>query len=370
MNKGWIKISRSIRQHWIYANSKWLKWWIDILLRAEYNSQSTFYNKTKVFCKAGQFVSSFSRLAKDWGTSRKTVKAFFLLLSDEKMVTYKTTKRYVIFNICNYGLYQRDETEDKSESQQNYQQNFHQDIQTNSQQINNFSNCNSSNYDNEFNKLGQQNYQHSSQQVSQPTSQTSIKNKNKRIEEIEEDMENSSSSSSTQILKEKERAFKAALDEFEAEEQEMNSPEGETPPGGKKIPKSGSSAGGIEEEGGPAAEIFKMWNQECLLAGIRMITGGRAENFQKACRDMEAKTGGRATEVFRILIDRIKSSPFLRGENPKGWRASFDWLISKPDNWVRVFEGAYEPYSGKQTSGKKIDNKNVNEIWNDVSVKY
>ncbi|WP_231701855.1 helix-turn-helix domain-containing protein [Crassaminicella thermophila] len=39
-------------------------------------------------------------------------------------------------------------------------------------------------------------------------------------------------------------------------------------------------------------------------------------------------------------IDNIKQSSFLKGQNPKGWTITFDWLI-KPNNFIKVLEGNY-----------------------------
>ena len=42
-------------------------------------------------------------------------------------------------------------------------------------------------------------------------------------------------------------------------------------------------------------------------------------------------------------IGRVGESPFLRGENDRGWRASIDWLCGTSDAMTRVLEGKYAP---------------------------
>jgi hypothetical protein len=37
----------------------------------------------------------------------------------------------------------------------------------------------------------------------------------------------------------------------------------------------------------------------------------------------------------------VISSPFLRGENDKGWRADFDWVLN-PNNLAKIVEGKYD----------------------------
>ncbi|EAC3914326.1 DNA replication protein DnaD, partial [Listeria monocytogenes] len=36
MSSGWIKIYRSLQEHWIWENEKYLKWWLDLLLLANH----------------------------------------------------------------------------------------------------------------------------------------------------------------------------------------------------------------------------------------------------------------------------------------------------------------------------------------------
>lgn len=44
-------------------------------------------------------------------------------------------------------------------------------------------------------------------------------------------------------------------------------------------------------------------------------------------------------------MDRVRASPFLRGDNDRGWRASLDFLL-KPESFAKLMEGAYDPAPG------------------------
>ncbi|MFG1222157.1 hypothetical protein [Xanthobacter wiegelii] len=48
---------------------------------------------------------------------------------------------------------------------------------------------------------------------------------------------------------------------------------------------------------------------------------------------------------WRIAMDRVRASPFLRGDNDRGWRASLDFLL-KPESFAKLMEGAYDPAPG------------------------
>jgi hypothetical protein len=49
------------------------------------------------------------------------------------------------------------------------------------------------------------------------------------------------------------------------------------------------------------------------------------------------------------VFTKTKRSSFLMGENPRGWKADFDWLMN-PNNFVKVIEGNYDGGSSKDDS--------------------
>lgn len=90
-------------------------------------------------------------------------------------------------------------------------------------------------------------------------------------------------------------------------------------------------------------EITKTWN-ETLPAGFPRI----------AVFGKERKTALRARfaepffrDNWRAALAKIPGSPFLSGENDRGWRANIDWFL-RPGNVVRLMEGGYDK-SGKLT---------------------
>ena len=45
---------------------------------------------------------------------------------------------------------------------------------------------------------------------------------------------------------------------------------------------------------------------------------------------------------FRAAVAKAQSTPFLGGDNARGWRASFDWFVENHTNIYRVLEGKYD----------------------------
>jgi hypothetical protein len=53
-----------------------------------------------------------------------------------------------------------------------------------------------------------------------------------------------------------------------------------------------------------------------------------------------AEIGSR--EKLGGLFRKMEASRFLKGDNPRGWKATFDWLFENEKNWVKVIEGNYD----------------------------
>ena len=105
-DRGWIKIHRSIRDHWIWQDPVKLKWWLDILMEVNHSDNKVNLGLQLVECKRGQSVMSLGNWANRWGVSKNTVKSFFLLLEKDKMITHENVSKSTRITVCNYGNYQ------------------------------------------------------------------------------------------------------------------------------------------------------------------------------------------------------------------------------------------------------------------------
>lgn len=59
-------------------------------------------------------------------------------------------------------------------------------------------------------------------------------------------------------------------------------------------------------------------------------------------------------------ISMIRHSPFLLGQNKRGWQVTFDWFI-KPNNFLKVLEGNYDDRQRTVPSGKNDMQAGFNE---------
>lgn len=110
--QGYIKISRAIADHWIWKNAEHLKWWLDLLLMAEWKDTEKL--------KRGQLRASIRYLQDRWARydendedkvvskpSKDTVSAFLTKLERGTLIrTLKHPKWGTLITIVNYERYQ------------------------------------------------------------------------------------------------------------------------------------------------------------------------------------------------------------------------------------------------------------------------
>ena len=72
----WIKLFRDINKHWIWQNSDYLKWWLDILLEVNHTHAKVVI-KNKIYdCNRGEKLYSLDTWAYRWGTNKSKARRF------------------------------------------------------------------------------------------------------------------------------------------------------------------------------------------------------------------------------------------------------------------------------------------------------
>lgn len=103
---GWIKLYRNINKHWIWENSDYLKWWLDMILEANYEDSKVVI-KNKIYeCKRGEKLYSLDTWAIRWKTNKSKVRRFFYLLQNDNMIRLVNETQTTRVTICNYESYQ------------------------------------------------------------------------------------------------------------------------------------------------------------------------------------------------------------------------------------------------------------------------
>jgi len=81
-------------------------------------------------------------------------------------------------------------------------------------------------------------------------------------------------------------------------------------------------------------EIVNIFNGVCKnLPQVQKITENRKNAIQTIIDEYGHQTLG---EVF----DQVSKSKFLNGDNERGWKADFDWILN-PNNFIKILEKKY-----------------------------
>lgn len=105
-NEGWIKVHRSIREHWITQNANYYRAWGLLLMAVNYAPTKTRFNGEWITLKAGEMVTSYEHLAGVMMLSKAQTRRFIELLKEAEMVHFVTTRRGAHLTVCNYSTYQ------------------------------------------------------------------------------------------------------------------------------------------------------------------------------------------------------------------------------------------------------------------------
>ena len=115
-DKGFIKLYRDIRDHWVWSDPEYLKAWIDILMLVNHEDKQILFDKKLVVVKRGSRITSTRKLSERWGWSRGRVSRFLNMLEDDGMIATKRDTQKTLINVINYSNYQSRDSQKKPRS--------------------------------------------------------------------------------------------------------------------------------------------------------------------------------------------------------------------------------------------------------------
>lgn len=106
------------------------------------------------------------------------------------------------------------------------------------------------------------------------------------------------------------------------------------------------SIGEISRVKYPYQDIVEKWNSICgeYLPKVQKLSEARKQKIKSRLQEFGKQEAWMPT--IEALFEEIAASDFLRGDNNKGWTATFDWIFDSPKNWVKVMEGNYNNHRG------------------------
>lgn len=113
MLNGWIKLHRSIEDHWVWdCEFSYGQAWIDLLINACHKPNKLNIKGRLIQLNRGEQARSEVTLSKRWKWSRNKVRRFLKNLENDGMIVQKTTHLTSIISICNYDVFQSNDTTD------------------------------------------------------------------------------------------------------------------------------------------------------------------------------------------------------------------------------------------------------------------
>ncbi|WP_346877138.1 hypothetical protein [Clostridium sp. UBA5712] len=110
MAEGWIKLDRSIFEHWIFQDAEKFRAFVDLIQLARWKDEKLLIGNEIVNIPRGSYYTSELKLAEKWGWSRKKTREYLKLLESEGMIIKKGTTKGTTITIENYRLYQDEGT--------------------------------------------------------------------------------------------------------------------------------------------------------------------------------------------------------------------------------------------------------------------
>lgn len=111
----------------------------------------------------------------------------------------------------------------------------------------------------------------------------------------------------------------------------------------------------------PPSEVSKVQNHKTPPEALRTAWNLEAVKLPKCLglselrrRKSAARLSERTLEEWAALFRRMNATPFLCGENDRGWKSSFDWIIQSQDNAVKVLEGKYDKAETPDQKARRI----------------
>ncbi len=114
---GWIKIHRSITNHWLYSEKRVyskLEAWYDMLIAVNYSDSKTLIKGKLYEVKRGQSIMSLDSWAKRWSWDKSKVRRFLNTLQNDNMIELKSDTITTQLTICNYESYQGERNADET----------------------------------------------------------------------------------------------------------------------------------------------------------------------------------------------------------------------------------------------------------------
>jgi hypothetical protein len=126
---GWIKIHRSIKDHWLYTEKRTFskfEAWHDILLMVNFTDAKLMIKGKLYDIKRGQSILSLESWGKRWNWDKSKVRRFMNTLQSDSMIVLESDNITTRLTVCKYETYQGERNANETQVKRKRNANEHQ----------------------------------------------------------------------------------------------------------------------------------------------------------------------------------------------------------------------------------------------------
>ena len=109
MEKGWIKIHRSIMDKGWFNNSEAIHLWLYLILNANHCNREVMWNGEIMILESGKLITGRKKIAEETGIQESKVERLLKLFESEQQIEQQKTNTSRLISICNYSKFQTGE---------------------------------------------------------------------------------------------------------------------------------------------------------------------------------------------------------------------------------------------------------------------
>ena len=298
MNKGWIKIHRSIIDTADFYDEPLCKMacWTDLIMMAEIEPQVRKSKCGDLFINRGEVAISIGKLAERWHHSVRHCRTVIGWLIKTERIQVRTDKQLTIIKIINYDKYQCTTTSDKV-------------IDKVTDKVSDkVSDKVTDKVDFDVTTYDSTNYNDKKIDTDKVTDKVSDKVSDKVTDKVSDNI----IKNNKEYIKNNIKKISTNEDIKESRNQNQNE---------------------IDFE-----KLCEWWNKQmtennCTIPQIQRITDRRKQAVLSRLREFSKD------EILKV-IENCARSDFLNGRNNRNFIASFDWAFL-PNNFIKILEGNY-----------------------------
>lgn len=109
-------------------------------------------------------------------------------------------------------------------------------------------------------------------------------------------------------------------------------------------------------------KIKTLWDNICgsSMGMIHKLTDNRKSKIRIRALEIE-KSGSEYIPTFEKIFTLMANSSFMNGNNNRGWKPTFDWIIENDNNYVKVLEGLYINNNTEQHGSRRLSERTAEE---------